>query len=367
MTPDSSEAKQFETFKRWSFLIGLPLGAVAALVSFFAERAIHPVDTFSQVIFLLLAGWLLLLALAAVLMQSIPRKFEYLLYISLNVFFITKLAQPLLIPDENIDAAAEVTALGYWYPVLYALAFVMFGLRRGIRLSLPFYGITLVMVGIILVQHLLEGDLAGHLEEFYALSQLVFSGGILILLYATSAKLTRLHANTAQSMRHLANTDSLTRVHSRMHIEALLEEEIQRARRYGRPLSVVLVDADRFKRVNDQHGHDVGDDVLREFAAILHKGIRRVDHVGRWGGEEFIIVLPELQPSEVQRVAERLRENVQAFPFIRIGTLTASFGVASLRPEDTMSSIIKRADEALYRAKTKGRNKVMMTQGQKDG
>jgi diguanylate cyclase (GGDEF)-like protein len=361
MTLNSGESQQFLKFKRRSFLIGLPLGATAALVSFVAERTIYPGDLASPLFFLLLAGWLGLLTLMVGVMKHISKSFEYLVFVSLNIFFLFKLALPLLLPTETVDAASGVTIFGYWYPVLYALAFVMFGLRKGIRLSLLFYSITLAVVATVLVQHLLDGDLAEHYEHFYALSQLVFSGGILILLFATSAKLTRLHAKTAYSMQYLANTDSLTKVNSRRHIEALLEEELSRAKRYGRPLSVVLVDVDHFKGVNDRYGHDMGDNVLHQFATILNNGVRRVDHVGRWGGEEFILVLPEIGATEAQLLASRLRQNIEEHPFGQVGKLTASFGVASVKPQDTVATLVKRSDLVLYQAKAEGRNKVVAT------
>lgn len=358
----SGESKQFEKFKRLSFLIVLPLGAIAALVSLAAERTIYPEEALSHLPFLILAVWLAFLTLVVVSRTHIPKSFEYLVFISLNIFFLIKLAEPIYMHAESRDAALRVTVLGYWYPMLYALAFIMFGFRKGIKLSLIFYSVTAVIVAVILVQHFLEGDFWEHLNEFYALSQLVFSGGILIVLFATSAKLTRLHAKTAHVMGQLANTDSLTSVNSRRHIEALLEEELTRAKRYQRPLSVVLIDLDHFKRVNDQFGHDVGDDVLREFAAVLLQGIRRVDHIGRWGGEEFILVLPEISTMEAQLLASRLRQSVEDYPFRQIGKMTASFGIASLKPDDTVASVIKRADMALYRAKAEGRNMVATTQ-----
>ena len=121
---------------------------------------------------------------------------------------------------------------------------------------------------------------------------------------------------------------------------------------------MILLDVDHFKRVNDGHGHDVGDEVLRRAGALLSGRLREIDAIGRWGGEEFLILTPGLDAGGARRFAELLRAALAAHDFPGPGRITCSFGVAAHRRGDTVVSLIRRADEALYRAKGAGRDRV---------
>ena len=132
----------------------------------------------------------------------------------------------------------------------------------------------------------------------------------------------------------------------------------------GKPLAVLVLDIDYFKSVNDAHGHDAGDEVLREFALRIRKSIRGIDLACRYGGEEFVIIMPETNLAAATVVAERLRRRIASEPFlIQQGTrrldATISIGIAALQDADNPASVIKRADQALYRAKRDGRNRVV--------
>jgi two-component system cell cycle response regulator len=163
----------------------------------------------------------------------------------------------------------------------------------------------------------------------------------------------------------MAILDPLTALHNRRymttHLKALFEESSQR----GKPLSVLVLDIDYFKAVNDSYGHDAGDSVLREFAARVRRNIRGIDLTCRLGGEEFVVVVPDTDLAKAYLVGERLRQCIAAAPFYageRIGKLdvTASVGVAALEfADDTPELILKRADQVLYCAKRDGRNRVV--------
>ena len=163
----------------------------------------------------------------------------------------------------------------------------------------------------------------------------------------------------------MAILDPLTALHNRRymtsHLKTLFEESAQR----GRPLSVLVIDIDHFKAINDNYGHDAGDAVLREFAIRLRRNIRGIDLACRLGGEEFVVVMPDTDLGKAYLVGERLRQCIAAAPFFAgetIGDLdvTASVGVAALEfPDDTPEVILKRADQALYCAKRDGRNRVV--------
>ena len=161
-----------------------------------------------------------------------------------------------------------------------------------------------------------------------------------------------------RSLQELASTDGLTKAWNRRRFEEALEGETHRAMRFGHPLSLAVVDIDHFKSVNDNFGHPVGDRVLAEFVDCLREGMRKSDSVTRWGGEEFIILMPNTPLAAAQRSAERLRERVEQHQFRGVGALTASFGVAQFVPAESTAEWLRRADDALYRAKKRGRNLV---------
>lgn len=162
-----------------------------------------------------------------------------------------------------------------------------------------------------------------------------------------------------------ANTDYLTGINNRRAIIKFLETEIERCSRYKRPCSIMMLDLDYFKQVNDQHGHQVGDDILVLVANAISDACRLADHVGRYGGEEFLIVLPETSEPEALELAERIRQTIATLK-LDIGlTLTVSIGVASLSLETEVDShaFIKQADDAVYKAKELGRNQVVASHG----
>jgi two-component system cell cycle response regulator len=174
----------------------------------------------------------------------------------------------------------------------------------------------------------------------------------------------RLRDNVQMSME-LAITDPLTGLYNRRYMESHVTSLVEQALARGKPLALLVVDIDYFKAVNDVHGHDAGDDVLREFATRVKKSIRGIDLACRYGGEEFVIVMPETDMAVAAIVAERIRRRIAGEPFsIRSGAaaldVTISVGIAALAGvADTAAQVLKRADQALYRAKRDGRNRVV--------
>jgi two-component system cell cycle response regulator len=174
----------------------------------------------------------------------------------------------------------------------------------------------------------------------------------------------RLRDNVQMSIE-AAITDALTGLHNRRYMETHLASLVEQAHARGKPLTVLVLDIDFFKAVNDTHGHDAGDDVLREFAVRLKKSIRGIDLACRLGGEEFVVVMPDTDMAVATMVAERLRRRIAADPFpIHKGerkvAVTISIGLAALAgPDDGAANVLKRADQALYKAKRDGRNRVV--------
>jgi diguanylate cyclase (GGDEF)-like protein len=161
----------------------------------------------------------------------------------------------------------------------------------------------------------------------------------------------------------LAATDNLTQLPNRRKLDETLESEIARASRYESLLSVVIVDVDHFKQVNDSLGHDGGDAVLAEIARLLRTHVRSSDMAGRWGGEEFLILMPGSDAQAASRLAEKLRIIIADHAFSGIGHVTCSFGAAQYRPGQGVAELFKHADAALYRAKRAGRNRVELAPG----
>jgi diguanylate cyclase (GGDEF)-like protein len=160
-------------------------------------------------------------------------------------------------------------------------------------------------------------------------------------------------------MEKLALSDPLTELANRRACEAVLEREIARAQRHGDPLSVLLVDVDKFKNINDRFGHEAGDAVLSGLAGILREKLRTSDEPARWAGDEFLIILPSTPFEGALVVAERLRAAVAQSASFSVCGVTASFGVATLDPDtDDLARLVRRADDGLYRAKALGRNRA---------
>jgi len=173
-----------------------------------------------------------------------------------------------------------------------------------------------------------------------------------------------LRSNLDHSLE-LAVTDQLTGLHNRRYMTGQLEALVRRANQGGEPVSLLVIDIDHFKKVNDGFGHDVGDEVLAEFAVRLASNVRAIDLPVRLGGEEFVVVMPDTELEDARRIAERIRLHAAGAPFRVMGgeellSVTISIGVAtSSGAEDTPNALLKRADEAVYEAKSSGRNKVI--------
>ncbi|MFZ5719472.1 MAG: PleD family two-component system response regulator [Pseudomonadota bacterium] len=173
-----------------------------------------------------------------------------------------------------------------------------------------------------------------------------------------------LRSNLDHSLE-LAVTDQLTGLHNRRYMTGQLEALMRRASQGGDPVALLVIDIDHFKKVNDSFGHDVGDEVLAEFAVRLASNVRAIDLPVRHGGEEFVVVMPDTDLEDARRIAERIRLHVAGAPFRVMGgdellAMTISIGVASsCGPDDTPTALLKRADEAVYEAKSRGRNRVI--------
>jgi diguanylate cyclase (GGDEF)-like protein/hemerythrin-like metal-binding protein/PAS domain S-box-containing protein len=171
-------------------------------------------------------------------------------------------------------------------------------------------------------------------------------------------QLTRELREKNEVLEKVSITDQLTGIYNRLYFEQRATEEIERSQRYNVPVSLIIFDLDYFKKINDQWGHGTGDEVLKRITSEIGKNIRKIDLLARWGGEEFVILLPETHQDQARVVAEKLRILAGEIVYPTIGQVTASFGVAQRKRGEGLESWFIRVDRAMYRAKSLGRNLV---------
>jgi len=192
----------------------------------------------------------------------------------------------------------------------------------------------------------------------YVYSIAIFTLLALLIPIFYGRKLILRQQELHNKISRLADEDSLTKLHNRRKINELIHDEIERSERYKKGFSIIIMDIDFFKRVNDRHGHLAGDRLLKMFTEIMQHTIRHTDTAGRWGGEEFVILCPETNMDGATSLAEKIRQRIANHVFNDFGKQTASFGVACYVDNDSVDTIIHRADIALYNAKNTGRNHV---------
>ncbi|WP_083919148.1 sensor domain-containing diguanylate cyclase [Hydrogenovibrio halophilus] len=222
---------------------------------------------------------------------------------------------------------------------------------------LPLYDIAGQFVGYI-VNHQRNQELAQMRQDFW--KHLLTNQVLLLLLSWLGYFYLRKLVRRQKQLAWQARTDSLTGVYNRTGFKRLLYDSIAQARVERSPLSVIFFDLDHFKQINDEHGHLLGDQVLKHTSDLITEGLTRKDIIARWGGEEFAILLPDTRRIDAYKVAERLRQTLAAdrsFPF----DVTASFGVHGLQEDDTIETFMQKADALLYQAKNRGRNCVVVS------
>ncbi|SBW10908.1 putative Diguanylate cyclase with hemerythrin-like metal-binding domain [uncultured Alphaproteobacteria bacterium] len=269
-------------------------------------------------------------------------------------------ALPLLPPDLRTRVAAvNATYLAQLLLVIGRLVRFRYDFpTRGRDLTVTGLGALAAVAAVRLGSALLAPAALG---EFFAPSPVQsfgFFSALGGLILASTGFLMMAKERSDERLRAAARRDRLTGCWNRLHIEEAAAQEIARLRRYGHPVSAILVDLDHFKLVNDRHGHGAGDEVLAEFARVAQRVVRTTDVVGRWGGEEFLILLPMSDISEAAAIAERLRTAVETHIFPGNLRVTVSAGFAACLSTESWGEWLRRADTALYRAKADGRNRI---------
>jgi diguanylate cyclase (GGDEF)-like protein len=240
-----------------------------------------------------------------------------------------------------------------WFPLVYLFSFALLPARHALSLCL---GVIALGAGVIWNAMLNRPELAARMD---VLEVCLANLGCVAFILALSSMKEHWAAAEAQAvtLRRLAGTDYLTGLPNRREATLRLEREIQRSERYGSPLAVLLTDLDDFKGVNDRFGHEVGDRALQRVSGLFLETLRSTDVCGRWGGEEFLIALPGVELGGGVEAAERLRRALTGTG-AEGPSLTASFGVTGFVRGDSVESLVRRADAALYEAKRRGRDRV---------
>lgn len=251
-------------------------------------------------------------------------------------------------------ASMDLEPLYLWIPVIYVFAFTLFDHKRGLKFSLG----TMALFFAVSLPYLVR---PAHTHTVFTITLHVVSAAFVAALYFFSGYQHRLQLAqmTMDELALLANTDQLTGLANRRRVIEVAETELRRSVRYGNTFAIILIDIDFFKSVNDRLGHDVGDQALKALGRRISDLLREVDLIGRWGGEEFIVVLPETNYLEALGKAEAVCRHVFAAPLFDDLSISISCGVTSASPGDSIPSMLQRSDAALYSAKNSGRNQAV--------
>jgi len=303
-------------------------------------------------------GWLLLIAAAGAFRRHAPHN-QLIVYATvLGYSFTTALFTYLTGP---FNAAGWIAFIGGTI-----VGFLLF--RPGvIALGVVVWVAAIATIAALAESHvlpyapLLRANGGPHVSAWWLVRHGVITLGLCALVLPLCGYIITMWKLREAELEQLSKTDPLTGVSNRRHLMELVEHELRQARRYRRSLSLVMVDLDHFKRVNDDHGHQVGDQVLVAAVDAIRRSVRDSDVIGRYGGEEFLLLLPNTDEDGAREVAERCRRLIAE---ARVGTIavTASLGVATYpgTAGDNLDDLLHVADEALYRAKESGRDRVAL-------
>lgn len=319
---------------------------------------VHPIDRVGYPALLLGFGSVLLL------LKVQPEKYYTLAaFVGVGTFALHMYAflQNFLYGQEVMLLPASSSSI-QWFPLVYVLFFLFLERRYARALSLFFYlsfAIPLCVYSFADWQKLHQSELFPMYVQITSCHPFYIASLTYIEIVQRSLAQARVQLATAET---IAMNDYLTGIPNRRAAMAVLQKAIDDNAQHCKTTTVMLIDIDHFKHINDTFGHDIGDAVLVDFAALLKEPMRNTDILGRWGGEEFLLVLPSTESEQARMLSNRLCNVVAKHPFSTVGQVTVSIGVAISQPEDTPETLVKRADRALYAAKQSGRNRAILSE-----
>ena len=324
-----------EHLYRMSFLRVALLGSLS-LIGAGASLIYAFVDVFEGD--LIVSMFETVVAIALILNPVIARRyknFNVMALISISLF-------SLVLFSAVFDELPEDKSSLVWMTAIPPVVFLAFG-RKGLFFSA---GFLILHFFLVLINP--EVSLSMLIDTYFSFSLIT----VILYFYAWMSETYR------DVWSGLAKTDSLTGIMNRPAFEEVLSKEIKRSKRYRMPISLILFDIDDFKALNDRYGHLFGDKILRRITTVVKDSIRGTDIFARWGGEEFVVLLPNTTLTETLNVAEKLRKKIQSVGMGSKVSVTASFGVTEVEDGDDAFRVILKADKALYIAKTNGKNRV---------
>ncbi len=322
------------------------LGIILLIVNFFVLREIlfrkHKFQYFKKIGYVVFSLLLVLIVTDMVVFREVPRSFSYYI-VGLLIFYLNIFFKMIIAYMKDRDFIYLIYVISVFVPLLFVVVeIVIYGFTNSIiessgvfyfKASFLFMLLFHFIMLLVAIIYQLNHNLIASLENKEA---------ILI--------------KKNEKLESLATVDYLTKLYNRRYLNGVISKEAFRHNRFGGNLSVIIFDIDFFKKINDRYGHDVGDYVLKKISEIISNSIRNVDTFGRWGGEEFILLLPNTSEEQSFNKAEKLRKMIESYPFQYGISITCSFGVASKLQGESYTSWIKHADIALYEAKKSGRN-----------
>lgn len=244
-----------------------------------------------------------------------------------------------------------------WVIFLPIFAMTLVGVRHGLYLSIVYfiYIVSIAFWGVGVWQN---GD--WNVQSSIRLTTAL--AALIIIIYSYEHSLFIYQKREEEQRRKLeilSTQDFLTGLHNRGHITAILNDEFERAQRYDSTFTVAILDLDDFKKINDTYGHNVGDEVLKKISRGLQDHLRKTESIGRWGGEEFLVLFPNTQLAEALAVCQKLSQTIQNIDFGEVNSVTTCIGVCEYAKEHSLTKLIAQADKALYQGKREGKNKVL--------
>lgn len=358
LTSGKRVVESLASFKRRTYTVILAVGLAGSVFAWAANELAGTISGFTRLVFLAVVVTVAV-SIWTLRAGSLPVRFvEEGVYLSIGFVLLVVLAYALYLEPDPALVDVSLFSLYLWFPFIYIFVFLAYERFGALIRASSLYAVSVLLS---VPVFFLSAGVRTPLEGLNTLGLAYLSGAsiIAVLYFLTSMKDDlRRSELTAERMRHLAETDPLTEVLNRRGLEAILDREVERAASNGLPLSLIVFDLDDFKILNDTYGHDSGDEALISVTRMVEPHLREGDSFARWGGEEFAILAPDTRLQEAYLLADRLRSVIEEHEPAAGWELSASFGVSAHRRHDSGTTLSKRADVALYRAKSLGKNRT---------
>lgn len=340
-----NEYKNFNRLKRRIYLWVLPCLITAMTFNSVIEFQSSDESFLGLMLGPILTSWFIF----SYIMVLIHKGFQFIEYSTLVVVVLAHLANFYFALDRLLlDQNLGLGELTNWTGLLMVYVFITLKRNRGLIVVLS-YLVTALTLALLTLDSFSYDTMDTLIQYFSATTTYIvtiYFGQYILKVYSD-----------LDSIKKEAYVDSLTGIGNRYQINQWFEYQLNRAVTGTYPFSIIFFDLDNFKSVNDQYGHKIGDEVLKEVASLVKSSLRSDECFGRWGGEEFIVII-NAPKEDALKLADRLRKRIEMHEFGTIGRLTSSFGVSDYQKGDSIDSVLGRADKALYQVKKIGRNKV---------